>query len=172
MHCAVLGGNFELVKWLVDTNCCPISVVKGPNGLPKSVQTSACRTLLDLAMTGKPKIDILVYLAKKGLSIDDVKDSSLVPKTLDAILKTGISTQLLLQTRQHDVNMVEPDNDGSCYDESTSLLEDRCSLCCERPMDCVLLPCGHQMCCTECAQQLEKCPFCKVDCSILRVFRQ
>jgi Zinc finger, C3HC4 type (RING finger) len=50
--------------------------------------------------------------------------------------------------------------------------DDLCALCCESKMDCVLLPCGHQVCCFRCGNMLTSCPACKVSCSVLRIFRQ
>lgn len=64
-----MGGSIDLVKWLVDKQCCPISSKKDPKtGKFLAVKTSADRTVVDLAMTGKPKIEILMYLIRKGLS--------------------------------------------------------------------------------------------------------
>lgn len=90
VHCCTLGGNLELLKWLVDKQLCPISVKRdNRTGKLLSVKTSNNRTLVDLAMTGKPKLDILMYLVVKGLSINDVVDSTLTAKTLEALLKSG-----------------------------------------------------------------------------------
>ena len=134
---------------------------------PLSVQTSASRTLLDLAMKGRsPKIEILMFLIKQGLSIYDVQDTSLAPKTLEAILRAGFPNQSI-DAVPSGVNVVE-----SHHDESVTTIEDACALCCERPMDCVLIPCGHQICCTDCGQQVTTCPLCKVQCNVLRIFRQ
>ena len=161
VHCAVLGGNIKVLQWLVDTQLCPLSVTK-ENGHALSLQTSASRTLLDLAMTGRPKVDILRFLISHGLSITDVKDSALAPKTLQYVLKTNA-----------DVGLVkDPSTDLIPCEDSVATADDACALCCERSMDCVLIPCGHQICCTECGHQLQKCPTCKVNCSVLRVFRQ
>lgn len=173
VHCAVMGGSIEIVKWLVDIHLCPISVKNDPRGHMLSVQTSASRTLLDLAMTGvmRSKVDILVYLLGKGLSITDVKDSSLIPKTLETILKVGreqnMLTNIPMMTDGNENNHMVLDDDET----DTALEDNACCLCYERPMDCVLTPCGHQMCCTDCGQQLTCCPMCKVQCSVLRVFR-
>jgi hypothetical protein len=38
-------------------------------------------------------------------------------------------------------------------------------------MDCVLIPCGHQICCQHCGKHLNTCPLCKRNCSVLRIFR-
>ena len=165
IHCAVLGGSIELVKWLAETHLCPLSVAHDTKtGRKLSVQTSASRTLLDLAMQGRPKTEILGFLFSKGLSATDVKDAALVPKTLEAILKAGGASGIIqpVQTIPDD----PPD------ETSISCVEDACCLCYERPMDCVLTPCGHQMCCAECGDQLETCPVCKARCTVLKVFRQ
>ena len=85
-----MGGSIELVQWLVETQLCPLSGQRDPvtNRL-SSVQTSASRTLLDLTMTGRPKLQILTYLVQKGLSVEDVKDKTLIPKTLELLLING-----------------------------------------------------------------------------------
>lgn len=35
-----------------------------------------------------------------------------------------------------------------------------CPLCCERPKNTALVPCGHQYC-GECAGRLDRCPACR-----------
>lgn len=170
IHCAVMGGSLDLVKWLVDVQLCPISVRIDPKtGSMLSVQTSAGRTLLDLAMTGlRPKLEILVFLIRKGLTITDVKNSGLVPKTLEAILKAGYPLDSAIPSKTVDV----PSVIDSCAEEVSTCIDDLCCLCCEQTMDCVLTPCGHQMCCMTCGQQLKQCPLCKTPCSLLKIFRQ
>lgn len=166
VHCAVMGGNLACLQWLVDTHLCPISVHREPNsGRPQSLQTSASRTLLDLAMTGRPKVDILVYLIHKGLNINDVKNPLLLPKTLEALLQSGGLPSH--RDSIHDLHEIE-----SSPDESVTTMDDLCILCCEKSMDCALVPCGHQVCCADCGKQLKTCPLCKVPCSILRIFRR
>lgn len=50
------------------------------------------RSLLDLAMTGRPKLEILRYLVmEKKLSVLDTKDPSLAPRALDSLLRSGVS---------------------------------------------------------------------------------
>jgi len=90
LHCAVMGGNLDLVKWLVDAHGCPLSVRRSPvSGTLQSIQTSEKRTLMDLAMTGRPKIDILQYLVGKNLSVSDTNDPALAAKTLEALMRPG-----------------------------------------------------------------------------------
>lgn len=90
VHCCTIGGNVELLKWLVETQQCPVSVKRSKEGKMLSVKTSSDRTLIDLAMTGRPKLDILMYLVHKGLSIQDCTDNNLTSRTLEALLKAGL----------------------------------------------------------------------------------
>lgn len=91
VHCAVLGGNLQILQWLVEKQLCPMSVKRDSKGKMLSVKTSNDRTLIDLAMAGKPKLDILHYLVvAKGLSVSDCADSSLMARTLEALLKSGV----------------------------------------------------------------------------------
>jgi hypothetical protein len=133
-----MGGNLLTLQWLVETHLCPISVVsEQKNGFPKSLQTSASRTLIDLAMTGRPpKVDILVYLIHKGLSIHDVKNPLLIPKTLEFLLQSGLSNH-------RDFILPDVHTIDSSHDESVAAMEDLCILCCEKPMDCALVPASN-----------------------------
>ncbi|EEC49462.1 predicted protein [Phaeodactylum tricornutum CCAP 1055/1] len=181
VHCAILGGSLATLQWLVEMQGCPLSVKKDPKtNRALSLQTSASRTLLDLAMKGRPKIDILVYLIQNGLSISDVHDPSLAPKTLEVVLKAGFPIHSI-DTLMPDMPVITDESDKKfdvsrnkslVYEESVATLEDACVLCCERSTDCVLIPCGHQICCTDCGHQLTSCPVCKINCSVLRVYRQ
>lgn len=162
----------NLVQWLVDTQLCPLSVkCDAKTRKVLSLQTSAGRTLMDLAMTGRPKLDILMYLVRKGLSIDDVKDTSLVSKTLEVVMRSGAvfpDADKIPSSGSigiHEIDVV------AHYDESVTTDEDACKLCYERSMDCVLQPCGHQLCCNDCGAQLTSCPICKAACTVLRIYR-
>lgn len=89
-----MGGNLQVVKWLVETHGCPISVKRDPRtGGMQSVQTSANRTLIDLAMTGnfQKKAAVLSYLVRRGLSVTDTKDPGLAPKTLQSMMMADLS---------------------------------------------------------------------------------
>ena len=45
-------------------------------------------------MTGKPKLEVLRYLVmEKNLSVMDTKDPSLAPRTLEALLRAGVSRE-------------------------------------------------------------------------------
>jgi len=165
IHCAVMGGNVELVKWLVEREDCPLSVRQDPkSGMQCSVQTSARRTLIDLAMTGKPKIDILSYLVQKNLSVLDTKDPKLAPKTLQTLLGAGFRFEKR-DGETESFQLVENSDHVS-----VTTMDEACVICCEKQMDCVFM-CGHQMCCSDCGKKMDNCPVCKRACSILKIYR-
>jgi len=37
-----------------------------------------------------------------------------------------------------------------------------CHICCDREIECAFVPCGHQLCCKDCASRCSKCPLCRV----------
>jgi hypothetical protein len=98
-----MGGNLALVRWLVEVQACPVSVGRDPKtGVPLSIQTSSGRTLMDLAMTGRPKNEILRYLVGKNLSVRDTKDKTLAPKTLQNLMRSGFQFERVDTTGEID----------------------------------------------------------------------
>lgn len=92
LHCAVIGGNLQLLQWLVETHSCPVAVKRDrASGRMISIHTSAKRSLMDLAMSGKPKLDIMRYLVvKHKLSLMDSNDPKLAPRTLESLLRSRV----------------------------------------------------------------------------------
>jgi hypothetical protein len=122
----VMGGNLQLVKWLVETHGCPISVKRdAKSGFMLSVQTSANRSLIDLAMTGRPKIDILSYLVQKGLSVTDNKDPNLAPKTLQTMMKAGF----VFHRKEQSDDELEPQVMDASESASVATLDDMVCFC-------------------------------------------
>jgi FYVE zinc finger/Zinc finger, C3HC4 type (RING finger) len=48
---------------------------------------------------------------------------------------------------------------------------DSCIICCDRKIDCVATPCGHQVCCLTCSANLTSCPVCNDRTSFIKIFR-
>jgi hypothetical protein len=96
VHCAVHGGNLNIVRWLMDEHFCPITLVlKTSNGKGRksrnadggtSILTSKGRSVLNIAMH-ELKVDIVRYLVvDKGVSVYEVKDLQLSLRALEAVL--------------------------------------------------------------------------------------
>ena len=123
IHCAVMGGNLDLVRWLVETHGCPISVKTDPKtGMFLSVQTSSSRTLIDLAMTGKPKIEILSYLVRQNLSVLDTNDPTLASKTLHTLMTAGFQFEKKVDEDTGEIESIKIVD--SCCDGSMASIED------------------------------------------------
>mmetsp|Transcript_8237 Transcript_8237/g.15513 ORF Transcript_8237/g.15513 Transcript_8237/m.15513 type:complete len:493 (-) Transcript_8237:4886-6364(-) len=98
VHCAAVGGNRELVSWLVDIHHCPIKMINtGNNRQMEStlISTSHGRTVLDIALDYK-RIDVLKYfVAQKNISISESKGdkNNATYATLEALLRTEVGPE-------------------------------------------------------------------------------
>ena len=48
---------------------------------------------------------------------------------------------------------------------------DACIICYDNSIDCVMTPCGHQICCLECSENLNACPVCNTQGQFIRIFK-
>ena len=89
VHCAVQGGNLDILRWLLDEHFCPIKLVKKSNSKGRSdaaIVTSKGRSVLNIAMSGL-KVDIIRYLVvEKGVPVYETKDLQLSLRALEAVL--------------------------------------------------------------------------------------
>ena len=92
IHCAVQGGNLDIVRWLLDEHFCPIKLVKKSNSKGRkaagdtAIVTSKGRSVLNIAMSGL-KVDIIRYLVvEKGVPVYETKDLQLSLRALEAVL--------------------------------------------------------------------------------------
>ena len=197
IHCAVLGGNLNLIKWLVDKKCVPLhksskkSKRKGPRD--GTLTTSKGKTILELAI-GSNNIDVVRYLVcDKNISILSYRDLSSALVTLESALKritlysngTESSDDMVGADAHEDyiaqdeaMGQNAKDNeengaemDGKMLSGSSRSEDDSCIICCNNPIDCVTIPCGHSLCCLKCAAELTDCPLCCTKSTFLRTFK-
>jgi len=130
VHCAAMGGNLEVLKWLVDLRCCPIYTYEyrqnnlynkkynkksSDNTGPTPILTSKGRSVLDIALKG-PKVDLLRYLiAEKNMSVMNVDNVELALMALDAIVR-GLPEELV----REDDSVDEEDDDDVEDDENNT----------------------------------------------------
>lgn len=105
VHCAVLGGNLNVLKFLVDENCCPIKSVRvagigndsGNKYTP--IVTSKGRSLLGIALENE-NIAVLRYLVvDKGVLLASERDVTLelLSRNLEKLLHCFSEESLLGQ---------------------------------------------------------------------------
>jgi len=96
IHCAVEGGNPNVVRWLMDDHFCPIKLIRtgsgkrtkrGMSGSDVPILTSKGRSVLTIAMSGL-KIEILRYLViERDVSVYEAKDLKSSLRALEATLQ-------------------------------------------------------------------------------------
>ncbi|KAL7580812.1 hypothetical protein ACA910_001089 [Epithemia clementina (nom. ined.)] len=197
VHCAVEGGNINILRWLVDVRFCPITTIPSGTRKPRRgtreslITTSAGRHVLSIAIETL-KVDIMHYLVvDRGVSI---YESTELEPSLRALEATLIA--LPRPSELHHLGDEEPEprwDNGSFddisvpstigvesekvgYDDNTTIgsrtkNSDCCIICFERKIDCVATPCGHQICCLECSSNLSSCPVCNHKGDFIRIFR-
>lgn len=200
IHCAVEGGNLDIVRWLMEDHYCPIKVIRTGSGKkPKRggsadqlILTSKNRSVLTIAMTSL-NVEVLRYLVvDNGVSIYESKDLLSSLRALEAVLLA-----LPLSKGHRRIECSDPRWDDQSYDghSYTSSFEgdgdgeqtvgaethasssmkkggaDCCIICYENPIDCVMTPCGHQVCCLECSSNMHVCPVCNVKGEFIKIFR-
>lgn len=149
VHCAVLGGNLSLLKWLIDENCCPLRSIrvgrggsKATNDIYTPILTSFKRSLLHIALS-KKYIDIVRYLVVEKhmplcAEMKDIPIETLV-ENLDTVLRilpkesAQGSTSAEMSTSSTFRASVEPeDSSGVNRVEDVSLIQ--------REMSCRAVP--------------------------------
>lgn len=160
------------------------------------ILTSKGRSLLGIAL-GNRNIGIVRYLvvdkrmqlaAEKSLCVESLTANlDLVLRILpeaaiseQALDSSGVSTRSL--SGHSDSYLHYDGNDeisaikvpvGS-YDDfggSADSDSDVCIICCDDTINCVFTPCGHQICCLTCGNNISRCPVCSVECAPMRVFK-
>lgn len=199
IHFAVLGRSIEVIKWLIDIRCVPLKSSKKKRNSSRdgTITTSKGRSVLDMAVASHD-IDIVRYMVvEKNISILKYRDIGSALATLDNALRriTILSSSPIVgeegkgQTANENVirtcaptgkadditaesKGVEEDMEVErVLSESARAVEETCIICCSNPIDCVIIPCGHQICCLGCSSEIVDCPICCKKSSFLRTFR-
>jgi hypothetical protein len=196
IHCAVAGGNLDIVRWLVEDHFCPIKVVRaGGGGKPKRggsadqlILTSKNRSVLTIAMAGL-SVDIMRYLVvDNNVSIYDAKDLKSSLRAFEAVLLAfpSLKGRRKLESSDPRWDNGSFDDDDQSYASSfggdqtmgeetqassKKTAADSCIICYDHSIDCVMTPCGHQVCCLTCSKNLKVCPVCNVRGEFIKIFR-
>ena len=201
IHCAAQGGNLKLLRWLVDVHYCPISLVRTGNKKidgceNQPIVTSKGRSILNIAMSAQ-KVEMIRYLVKeKNLSVYEITDLKITQDALQAVLShvpvgqalnakfpnlvvdpinmhVTDNIEMLQVDDETDRLSVLSDDDLNTTTEfkDESMINDECILCYDNSIDCVMTPCGHQVCCLQCSANLDTCPVCNSKGTFIRIFK-
>jgi hypothetical protein len=125
VHCAVLGGNLKLLKWLVDEHCCPLRSIRVSSGREKNtsgsytpILTSKGRSLLAIAL-GNRNIGIVRYLVvDKRMMLWAERDLSteVLVQNLDLVLR--ILPEEVLGAQNYNEYHAASSERGSSHEDS------------------------------------------------------
>lgn len=200
IHCAVEGGNLDIVRWLMEDHFCPIKFLRTGSGKRAKkggspdfpILTSKNRSVLTIAMESL-QVEILRYLVvDNSVSVYEAKDIKASLRALEAVL---LALPQSLGEFQGD-NFVHRWDDAVFDGEQTSVASslgadqtfldeegttrskgskrhgsDSCIICYDNAIDCVITPCGHQICCLVCSKNLSACPVCNNRGEFIKIFR-
>lgn len=208
IHCAVEGGNTNVVRWLMDDHFCPIKLIRtgsgkrakrGMTGTDVPILTSKGRSVMTIAMDGL-KIDILRYLViERDVSVYEAKDLKSSLRALEAALQAmpplspppreestnfarwddqsfseggdaGSISSSFDEEEQDSIQDVSVENKSKSSKRSNKNGE-ACIICYDNSIDCVMTPCGHQVCCLNCSSNLSACPVCNNKGEFIKIFR-
>jgi hypothetical protein len=121
VHCAVQGGNLNIVRWLLDEHFCPIKLVKksSKSSGDIAIVTSKGRSVLNIAMSSL-KVDIIRYLVvEKGVPVYETKDLQLSLRALEAVLLAFPAKHNTTEFDTHDVVLPRWDETNFSDDEES-----------------------------------------------------
>lgn len=131
-------------------------------------------------MLSKNLTKILRALPDEAASPDET-DEMLSPESADSatgVLPEDAATPVIPEPDDNIRSLSDGARDfGAIYQHrdvqssATGEAADECIICFDGKIDCVATPCGHQICCLKCSNNVSRCPVCAQDCSFMRVFK-
>jgi len=167
LNIALSNKSFDIMRYLVVEKC---MLLQDEKGLP----VESLLENLDFILRVLPS-DFGNEQARN--EIPDVLESTDSPIASNDIPDVLPGSDVASDNGANSLTAVEVNSD---VETSTNLERNdipgttpsnECILCCSNQIDCVVMPCGHQMCCLECSNNISRCPVCQIECSFVRVYR-
>lgn len=130
VHCAAQGANLNLLRWLVDVHCCPISLALSGKRTKegrecKSILTSRGRSVLGIAMSAQ-NVDMIRYLMnEKKLSVYEINDLNITLGALDAVVSKIPTKDALVTLAWDGVTVSTAEQESMSGSEAASTLRRR-----------------------------------------------
>jgi len=216
IHCAVIGGNVEVVKWLIEQHRTPIYSSKGDAkaGKVSPLLTSKGQSLVYIAALNRNPEMLRYLIVERGVSLKSIKCLTTALAALNAVLHymprdneslsvnsdfgedemgaliPHVSSDLSISSSMTTGSTISMNNARGNFDVIECAVErditnnfetkqqaeenesEECVICFDRQIDCVMVPCGHQICCFQCASMTTNCPICKAKCTVIKIYRK
>ena len=82
---------------------------------------------------------------------------------IDCINKRRQVGQTMGQPKGEKVGQVEQPKMNDRNDDRNNNPDNDCTICMEKPINSVIIPCGHLCCCYKCGKELASCPICRAN---------
>ncbi len=151
---------------------------------PESVDVNKSSNGGNGVETLKSNTEYVELIRRRTISGSQVVDSSpkkvknrsrtspLTEKTYSAGLYASIGGyhgNIDSDDEEEEANESSDDDDSVCT-TTTTTIPDVCIMCCQRDVNCVATPCGHQVCCLTCSNR-PTCPKCNANCHFIEIFQ-
>lgn len=164
VHCAAEGGNLNLLGWLLEDCHCPLyqdynKTVALGNGRSESVLGIAAR---------EGNLDMMRYLIfTQRCRVNEINSLPSLWLALDKLLHEGAGENDMNFSSGYralsDCSNREME-DAPRHESAGSVMlqpvliknegTNECMVCSDKEADCTVIPCGHQACCMQCAEQV------------------
>jgi len=111
---------------------------------------------------GKRCYDMQKQSGSRRLQIEDDGDKSVSSAESESSVESAKSDDIRSPSRtaEHRVRS-----------DSVDDVNNDCRICFQKQVECVLAPCGHQVCCMECGERVTTCPICSQNCYAIKTFK-
>ena len=165
LNIAMSKQNVEMMRYLVSEKNVSVYEIKDLSTSLKALEAVLTSypsdNFIDFDLNGEGPInfdlaDNLDILDGDGDEFDD-----------DSILSDGD-----LRSVSGPANTTLPSSDQKEMDAMSTAAADACIICYDNSIDCVMTPCGHQICCLKCSAELANtCPVCNSQGQFIRIFK-
>jgi hypothetical protein len=170
---------------------------KSKRSTEQPVMTSKGRSALSIAMNAVD-VDMMHYLVvERNVPIYETTDLTVSLRALQAVLLAlpqrsvggpDIVDSEIAPTHWDNEYFTEDSNSCSSLGEESGMVTmdsstvvsraqseqaatDICIICYDNQIDCVITPCGHQICCLKCSDSMKCCPVCNSYCNFIKIYR-
>jgi len=123
-----------------------------------------------MLLSAEKSLSIETLTANLDLVLRILPESAVMEQGLDSSTRGSITAP----SRQDSIDISEIPSiiaPGPEEDSVSATDSDVCIICYDATISCVFTPCGHQICCITCGNNISRCPVCAVECSAIRVFK-
>uniref|UniRef100_A0A0X3NUC5 E3 ubiquitin-protein ligase MYLIP n=1 Tax=Schistocephalus solidus TaxID=70667 RepID=A0A0X3NUC5_SCHSO len=126
-----------------------------------------CREVYDRARRRLYNTSTGVFALTPGTDASPGEASTIDPlSSSNGALSIGVSGGAA-RPRKHSETVISHPGSAASIEEFHEAVQEQlrealvCRVCMDSPINCVFFPCGHTICCKDCADRVDQCPICR-----------